>query len=355
MNKTITYAQNREDLILAGFFSDDEIGFYVDIGANSPSIDSVTKLFYDRGWSGINIEPIRSHYEQLKEHRTRDKNLNIGISNKTDKLSLREYDGTGLSTFSNTIKVEYEGSPNYFTEGHKDYEVNVDTLANVFTKNKVKRINFMKVDVEGYEYNVLIGNNWSVYRPEVICIEANHIEQDWHNILKDNDYELVFFDGLNEYFIDKKIKMRRVFSYVESVINKEPIVNYRLLPEMKKLEESQSRVFDLEKEIELKNSQITHLAATLGELMPLRRHFKRQLKTKLKYINKNIYNKLKSRNTYVPLGVNDVSVKNIINIDAINFIRYNQSKRAPLRLKIYLGITGFMIRMASRVLRITKV
>lgn len=352
MNNIISYAQNREDLILAGFFSDEEIGFYIDIGANSPLIDSVTKIFYDKGWNGINIEPIHSYYEQLKKLRTRDTNLNIGISNRAGKLDLREYGGTGLSTFSDALKGQYADAPDYFTEDFKDYEVRVDTLANVFKKQKVQRISFMKIDVEGYEHNVLESNDWTLYRPEVICIEANHIKQDWHGILKKNDYEKVFFDGLNEYFVDTKAKVKREFSYVEAIINKEPIVNYRLLPDLNRLEQSQIKLLDLEKEFELKSDQITHLEATLGEVMPLRRHFKRQLKAKLKNLNKNLYDSLKSNNKYIPLDIGD---EDMASIDKANFARYNQSKRAPFLLKIYLGITGFMIRMASRILRITKV
>jgi len=355
MDKIISYAQNREDLVLAGFFEPDEIGFYVDIGANSPDIDSVTKLFYEKGWSGINIEPIPAYYEQLKKVRTRDKNFNIGISNKAGKLSLREYQGTGLSTFSQTLKKHYEASPDYFTEEYKDYSVDVLTLAELFTKNKVNKISFMKIDVEGYEYEVLEANDWSLYRPEVICIEANHIEHDWHSLLKENDYEKAFFDGLNEYFVDKTLESKRIFSYIEAVINKEPIINYRQLPELDRLESSQAKFLNLEKELELKTEQITHLEATLGEVMPLRRHFKRQLKMKLKNVNKNIYDKLKSNNKYAPITLADSQGQTIEELDRLNFLRYNESKRAPFLLKLYLGITGFMIRMASRILRITKV
>jgi len=354
MDKIISYAQNREDLILAGFFEADEVGFYIDIGANSPEIDSVTKMFYEKGWKGINIEPIHAYYEQLKKARPRDKNLNIGISNKTGKLNLREYEGAGLSTFSESLKKQYEASPDYFTEDYKDYSVKVYTLSDIFAKYNVKHISFMKIDVEGYEHNVLESNDWTKYRPEIICIEANHIEQDWHNILKKNSYNKVFFDGLNEYFIDTTIKRSKKFSYVDAVINKEPIVHYRQLADLTRLELSHSKLLDLEKELELKTEQITHLEAILGEVMPLRRHFKRQLKMKLKNANKQLYNKLKSRNSYVPLSL-EGSGQDAESVDKLNFSRYNQSKRAPFFLKIYLSLTGFGIRMASRILRITKV
>ncbi|RWZ78350.1 MAG: FkbM family methyltransferase [Candidatus Microsaccharimonas sossegonensis] len=355
MDKNISYAQNKEDFILAGFFEDNEKGFYVDVGANSPVVDSVTKLFYDKGWSGINIEPIRNHFIQLKNLRPRDINLNIGISNKAGVLNLREYEGSGLSTFSNTLKDQYETSPDYFTEDYKDYEVKVVSLADVFSKHKVKHISFMKIDVEGYEYNVIEGNDWSRYRPEVICIEANHIEQDWHLLLKNHNYKKVFKDGLNEYFVDKQSHRKKEFSYIEAVINKEPIINYRFLPELNRLERSQLRLLSLEKELELKTEQINHLGATLGELTPLRRHFKRQLKIKLKNVNRKIYDSLKSHNKYAPLGIAAATIEAANNADKLNFSRYNQSKKAPPLLRLYIKITNFLIRIASRFLRITKV
>ena len=53
----VTFAQNREDLMLDGILRTVSVGFYVDVGANHPDMDSVTKLFYEKGWSGINVEP----------------------------------------------------------------------------------------------------------------------------------------------------------------------------------------------------------------------------------------------------------------------------------------------------------
>ena len=100
----ITYSQNREDLLLSGFFDLTKHGFYVDVGANHPIHDSVTKYFYDRGWRGINIEPNPNIYALLVEDRPRDINLQIGVSNVKGSLKLREYPaGDGLSTFSEAI------------------------------------------------------------------------------------------------------------------------------------------------------------------------------------------------------------------------------------------------------------
>src|SRR5713101_373530 len=71
-----SYAQNFEDVMLHRALADVEHGFYVDVGAGDPVIDSVTKAFYDRGWHGINIEPDRGYFAKLKAPRPRDVNLN---------------------------------------------------------------------------------------------------------------------------------------------------------------------------------------------------------------------------------------------------------------------------------------
>lgn len=233
---TVSFAQNREDVILAGFFKDYETkaGFYVDVGAGSPLTDSVTRLFYEAGWSGINLEPINHIYQALNKHRKRDTNLNIGISNQPGKLQFREYAADGFSTFSKDIQKQYQTETSSLTEKYNDYEVEVMTLEQVFKANKTQVIDFLKIDVEGYEFEVIEGNDWSKYRPRVLCIEANHVKHDWHDILKNNKYKLEHFDGLNEYYVDTHKAI--TFNYVTALIDKEPIVRYDLALEFSELE-----------------------------------------------------------------------------------------------------------------------
>lgn len=218
VNRTISYAQNREDMIIEAFFEDVKRGFYVDIGANHPTYHSVTKIFYDKGWRGINVEPNSRLINLLEQQRPRDVNLQLGIADKEGRLTIREYEGwySGLSTFSKEMQLENKDVAEY-----RDVEVDITTLEKLFEQNKVDKIQFMKVDVEGYEYNVLVGNNWSKYRPELLCIEANHAFKDWHSLVEKVGYKKVFFDGLNEYYLSSE-SMHRVnkFSYVKSIIGK---------------------------------------------------------------------------------------------------------------------------------------
>ena len=212
--KIVTYSQYNEDLILSAFLYDVKQGFYIDVGANSPEVDSVTKLFYKIGWHGINIEPIKSLYEELVKERPKDINLQLGIGSKPGFEVFREYVGKeGHSTFDEKQKQEYSSNNEYI-----DYKVRIDTLENVLKSYKANHIHFLKIDVEGFEYQVVAGNDWRKYRPEIICIEANHTYQDWESILIKNEYNLLIFDGLNKYYVAQE-SYNRTIGFVERLID----------------------------------------------------------------------------------------------------------------------------------------
>lgn len=244
--RKVSYAQNREDVILSAFFSDLKKGFYVDVGAHHPIDDSVTKFFYDKGWRGINIEPNKKFFDLIQKDRPRDINLNVGIADTSGKLIFREYlKGDGLSTFSNDMKEQYECNATPFTEEFRDSEVEVITLKQLADQNHMPTVNFLKIDIEGFEYAALSGNDWTKFRPEVICIEANHVIDDWRPLVKRHGYELIFDDGLNEYYaIPERAKQ---FSYVKNAISKDTLYfedhnrNQDLLNAIKKIDYLQAK------------------------------------------------------------------------------------------------------------------
>ncbi len=80
----------------------------------------------------------------------------------------------------------------------------------------------MKVDVEGMEHEVLRGNDWKKYRPELICIESNHIKVNWHKLLDTVGYKKFFNDGLNDYYAEERSKLVEQFTFPESVFMKYP-------------------------------------------------------------------------------------------------------------------------------------
>lgn len=218
-NERVYYAQNREDLILESFFRDTKKGFYVDVGACHPHVASVTKRFYLKGWRGVNIEPQTELCALFDIERRRDTNVNVAISDKEAQVMMRAYiNNRGLTTFASDMKSEYEHGKGDKTEEFEDIPLTTITLRQLLADQKVTSIQFLKVDVEGFEYEVLNGNDWSRFRPEVICIEANHIIKDWRGLLAENKYEKVFFDGLNEYYVDSLTDRASKFNYVDHVV-----------------------------------------------------------------------------------------------------------------------------------------
>lgn len=246
MAQIISYAQNKEDLYIASFFPDVKDGFYVDIGAYDPIVDSVTKYFYKLGWSGINVEPQAEQYRKLVKDRRRDTNLKVGISSVEGSLKLREYPGGGFSTFSDDMKKSYADDQKMNKVSYRDYEVEVITLKTLFSKYaQGKHIHFLKVDVEGLEYEVLESNDWTMYRPELICIEANHIVRDWHAMLKKQKYHKVFFDGLNEYFLaEESLGRKDKFNYPEQFLTRGAVAPYEYAWQIKAMKKELKSLYD---------------------------------------------------------------------------------------------------------------
>lgn len=204
--KMVSYAGNREDVMLRRLFPEGTPGFYVDVGAGHPLQFSVTKHFYDRGWHGINVEPAPRAFEQLELDRTRDVNLNVALSDSEGEALFYEFppEYSGWSTVSREEAERHlaqDGVP--FTER----TVRVTTLAAVCEKYVSGPIDFLSVDVEGLEQQVLQGADFSRWRPRVCVIEATvpattlPTHDKWEGLLIDADYRFAYFDGLNRYYV----------------------------------------------------------------------------------------------------------------------------------------------------------
>lgn len=200
----VSYAQNFEDVILNRIFKNKESGFYIDVGAHHPVYDSVTKAFYDRGWRGINIEPVREFFDLLQQNRPHDINLHLAVGERAAQLGFFELQGSGFSTLDRDSAIKLAAARKLPLSC---YEVTVTTLADICQKYAGAPIDFLKIDVEGWEEQVIAGNDWESFRPTVIIIEATipdspiRRETNIPNFLQDKGYHLVYFDGLNDYYL----------------------------------------------------------------------------------------------------------------------------------------------------------
>ena len=220
----ISYAQNFEDLMLWRAFKHVECGFYIDVGAWSPDVDSVTRAFYERGWRGINVEPNPEFHDQLTEHRTRDINLRVAVSDKTDALVINIFSDTGLSTFDETI------AHNHALAGWTADKqmVEVTTLADLWMQHvpEGQEVHFLKVDVEGFEGAVLRGNDWSKNRPWIVVVEATlpmsqqESHGEWEPTLLNANYHFIYADGLNRFYVaDEHVELRSFFKHPPNVFD----------------------------------------------------------------------------------------------------------------------------------------
>jgi FkbM family methyltransferase len=217
----ISYAQNFEDVILARVFRDRATGFYVDVGAMHPVLHSVTKHFYDSGWHGINIEPNPEFYERLVAERLRDQTLPYCIAETAGVRTFHVFANEGVSTLDPHIAEHF--AARQFPR--QDIQLEARPLREVL-EAAPDDIDFLKIDVEGAELEVVRSNDWTRHRPTIVLVEAIDPRtlqpswEPWEPELTGNGYSFVYFDGLNRFYLrEDQIHLRRHFSAPPNVLD----------------------------------------------------------------------------------------------------------------------------------------
>ena len=199
-NSVRSYSQFQEDLLLDELLGRKENGFYVDIGANHPEVLSNTKRFYDRGWHGINVEPLTENYRLFEQQRQRDINLNVGVGGTVGEMVFYQCSkrGGAYSGFDKSKVLRYATEEEIVTR-----TIPVLTLSEVLSKytEEGTLIDFLSVDVEGLELQVLNGNDWTTYRPHLIIIEFGDCGTSIVEFLEARGYCYVFSNGINGVFV----------------------------------------------------------------------------------------------------------------------------------------------------------
>jgi FkbM family methyltransferase len=211
--RILTSSQNFEDVLLRRALQDIQSGFYVDIGAWHPHHDSVSHWFYENGWHGINVEPNPSAFELLVSERPRDTNLQLAIAGKRRSVTLFMRDG--MSTIQPAVALGYSKMG---IDIGSSIRVDAITLEELFEKYVGETpVDFLKIDVEGSEAEILRKTSFDRVRPRIIVVEATEPGspvpswKDWERYLVRQDYQRAWFDGLNCFYLRKEDRWRRGF------------------------------------------------------------------------------------------------------------------------------------------------
>lgn len=246
----ISYAQNHEDVLLERVFREVKRGFYVDVGANDPTLYSVTRHFYDKGWRGINVEP-STIFHRLRQERTRDINLNVAVSDRCGPVTF--YETTDPDTGTSSLARELSEALKSLNVKRVSRTVEAMTLAAILEEYAPPEIDFMSIDVEGHEREVLLGNEWSRFRPRVLVIEATlpctaiPCHDMWEDVVLAADYVFAFFDGLNRYYVRKESPdlLERLTVPVNVLDNYTPAENQRLQRDLNEVGEELNELRNL--------------------------------------------------------------------------------------------------------------
>ncbi len=257
----ISYAQNFEDVVLNRALQDVEAGFYIDVGANDPVEDSVTKAFYDKGFVGINIEPEYEFFQKLKDARPNDINLNLAVSYSQKSIQLfvskiRGWSTTISSTFQDTSRDSFFG---------ESITVEAKSLDEICAQNSVKEIHFLKIDVEGAEKDVLQSFSFTI-KPWIVVVEATlpnsniDASSSWEYILTNNNYTFVYFDGINKFYLsDEKQELKPYFAYPPNVLD--DFIIYPFYESMQENEMLHKKVHSQLQELSQTNQELSHYKA----------------------------------------------------------------------------------------------
>ena len=165
--KKKTYSMNEEDIFINKYFKK-KTGFFVDVGAYHPLELSNTYLLYKRGWNGINIDISSLSVDYFNYIRPDDININIAVTEKKSiKTIFYQKKKSPLKT------LNFKLASKHFSLNFKKKKIKSDTLTSIIDKTKFKgiKINFLNIDAEGGDFEVLKSLNFKKYKPKLICVE----------------------------------------------------------------------------------------------------------------------------------------------------------------------------------------
>lgn len=184
-----SYSLNGEDIIVDNLLGNVKNGFYVDLGAHHPFFYSNTLRFYLRGWHGLNVDAMPGSMKAFNRTRKRDINVEAGISNSGEVLKFYVFEEKPLNTFDEGI------AKRNIDTGHKLKDViEVQTYGITEILNRYiptnQAIDFMDIDVEGFDNMIIQQIDWNRYRPTIVMAEMNYKDMKPNQYLLEQGYEL---------------------------------------------------------------------------------------------------------------------------------------------------------------------
>lgn len=172
MPDKLSYSQEGEDKILERYFQEKDKGFYIDVGAHHPIRFSNTYKFYLKGWRGINIDAMPGSMKLFDKIRPYDINIEAAISDKEEILTYYAFNESALNGFSSEIANLRDGNDGYKIVFKKP--IRAQKLSSILEKKlpEQEKIDFLSIDVEGLDLEVLKSNDWERYRPKILLVEV---------------------------------------------------------------------------------------------------------------------------------------------------------------------------------------
>ena len=200
----LSYTQNMEDYHLWLAFGGRCQGTYIDVGSGHPIADNVSFFFYERGWHGVVVEPQRDLIDLHARLRPRDACVCGLIGTRSGLVDFHAVNVLhGLSTTSR----KYAEAAQSLGAECQTIELPMISLAQLCEQHALTTIDFLKVDVEGAEADVLMSGDWHRFRPKVVVVEAiapgsgEPSWNEWEPFLLAQGYRFALFDTLNRFYV----------------------------------------------------------------------------------------------------------------------------------------------------------
>ena len=205
------YSQWGEDQFIDSFFNNKNNGIYLDIGCFHPYMYSNTCLLHKRGWSGVNVDINQTSIDLFNIIRPNDTNICAAVSK--EKKDLKVYFDDPFSPINTVDKKFYENLEKSFFKNKKIFTIQSKTIQEIFDISKIKdEIDFINIDAEGLDFEILLQMNLSKYKVKLLSIETHNVDgsktenfESIKNLLEKNGY-LIFkrvgpttLFNLNEY------------------------------------------------------------------------------------------------------------------------------------------------------------